>query len=189
MYIEPNSIIELYRDLRLDNKYSNTMWFPSLAEQDDFFTSRYNFMFDNQSYQRKDRGVIRVEQTIGALYSVNYMRFRNTSFENKWFYAFVNRIEYVNNITCNVYYTIDVIQTYMFDWQLEQCLIERQHSTTDVAGDNLIPEGLTLGDYINSNSGRIFTPQADNDEYSYLICVGLNESSYKYIKQQGWVSD
>ena len=180
MYIEPNSIIELYRDLRLDNKYSNTMWFSSLAEQDNFFTSRYNFMFDNQSYQRKDRGVIRVEQTIGALFSVNYMRFRNTSFENKWFYAFVNRIEYVNNITCNVYYTIDVIQTYMFDWHLEQCLIERQHSTTDVAGDNLIPEGLVLGDYINDVNGIIWTPDTSQG-YSYLVSLGCDLETYDYI--------
>lgn len=180
MYIEPNSIIELYRDLRLDNEYSNTMWFASLADQEYFFAMKYNFMFDNYTYQRKDIGVIRVEQAIGALYAVNYMRFKNTSFENKWFYAFVNRVEYVNNITCNIYYTIDVIQTYMFDWHLEQCLIERQHSITDVAGDNLIPEGLMLGDYINDVNGIVWTPDTSRG-YSYLVALGCNQDTYDYI--------
>lgn len=181
MYIAPNSTIELFKDLKLDNGYSNTMYFANESLQNTFFINNRYRVLDNYSYQRKDIGVIRVEGAVSALFDVNYLRFRNTSFENKWFYAFVTRVEYVNNSTCNMYYTIDVIQTYMFDWTLHQCLIDRQHSTTDVAGDNLIPEGLELGDYINHSTGNIWTPEASQDEYSYLICVGLNETMYRDI--------
>ena len=148
MYIAPNSTIELFKNLKLDNSYANTMWFTNASAQNTFFVNHRFTQLNNYSYQRKDIGVIRVEGTVSSLYDVNYMRFKNTSFENKWFYAFVTNVEYINNVTVNMYYTIDVIQTYMFDWQLHQCLIERQHSTTDVAGDNLEIEGLEIGDAI-----------------------------------------
>ena len=165
MYIAPNSTIELFKNLKLDNSYANTMWFTSYAWQNTFFSNHRYTQLNDYSYQRKDIGVIRVEGSVANLYDVNYMRFKNTSFEDKWFYAFVTRVEYVNNVTVNMYYTIDVIQTYMFDWTLNQCLIERQHSTTDVAGDNLIPEGLELGDYITDQHGALWEYQY----YSYLI--------------------
>ena len=190
MYIAPNSTIELYKSLKLDNNYANTMWFANVSAQNTFFTANKSYTLNNYSYQRKDIGVIRVEKAIQDVYDVNYMRFINSSFENKWFYAFVTKVEYVNNITCNIYYKIDVIQTYMFNWTLNQCLVERQHSTTDVAGDNLIPEGLELGDYINSYCGTIFVPNVSLDTYSYLICVGLDENDYDYIvNDEAWVDD
>ena len=190
MYIAPNSTIELFKNLKLDNSYANTMWFTNVSAQNTFFVNHRFTQLNNYSYQRKDIGIIRVEGAVASLYDVNYMRFKNTSFENKWFYAFVTRVEYVNNVTVNMYYTIDVIQTYMFDWQLQQCLIERQHSTTDVAGDNLIAEGLELGDYINSSADDLWNPLASNDEYSYLICVGLDQDMYDYIvEEKEWVDD
>lgn len=187
MYIAPNSTIELFKNLKLDNSYANTMWFANTSAQNTFFVNHRFTQLNNYSYQRKDIGVIRVEGAVSSLYDVNYMRFKNTSFENKWFYAFVTRVEYVNNATVNMYYTIDVIQTYMFDWQLQQCLVERQHSTTDVAGDNLIPEGLELGDYINSVVNAIYRPVATiSNEYCYLICVALSDGEYENIEDAGW---
>lgn len=187
MYIAPNSTIELFKGLKFDNSYANTMWFTNATWQNTFFTDRVYRRLSDYSYQRKDIGVIRVEGDISTLYDVNYLRFKNTSFENKWFYAFVTRVEYINNAVCNLYYTIDVIQTYMFDWQLQQCLIERQHSTTDVAGDNLMPEGLELGEYINSAVDTLYRPSAAvQDDYCYLVCVGLQPEEYEAIEDAGW---
>lgn len=185
MYIAPNSTIELYKGLKLDNNYSNTMWFANVSDQNTFFNANKSYTLNNYSYQRKDIGVIRVEKAIEDAFDINYMRFVNSSFENRWFYAFVTKVEYINNITCNLYYTIDVIQTYMFDWTLNQCLIERQHSTTDVAGDNLIAEGLELGDYINSAVGGLYKPSPNLDGYSYLVCVGLTEDELETITESG----
>lgn len=177
MYIAPNSTIELFKNLKLDNSYANTMWFANASAQNTFFVNHRFTQLNNYSYQRKDIGVIRVEGAVSSLYDVNYLRFKNTSFENKWFYAFVTRVEYVNNATVNMYYAIDVIQTYMFDWQLQQCLVERQHSTTDVAGDNLIPEGLELGDYIIDYHSTLWA----FEYYSYLIAVGCDSTWFNTI--------
>lgn len=180
MYIAPNSTIELFKGLKFDNSYANTMWFTDVNAQNTFFLNNMYRRLSDYSYQRKDIGVIRVEGDISTLYDVNYLRFKNTSFENKWFYAFVTRVEYINNAVCNLYYTIDVIQTYMFDWQLQQCLIERQHSTTDVAGDNLMPEGLELGDYIADSNHILWNPDTSRG-YSYLVALGCSASYYDFL--------
>ena len=170
MYIAPDSTIELFRNLKLDNGYANTMWFVDVTAQNTFFTTHYYLRYNSYTYQRKDIGVVRIGAPISSLYAVDYMRFKNTLFENKWFYAFVTSVEYINNDTTAIHYVIDVIQTYMFDWTLEPCLIERQHSVTDVAGDNLIPEGLELGDYIANSNSSIWKPL----NYAVLFGVGCD---------------
>lgn len=170
MYIAPDSTIELFRNLKLDNAYSNTMWFADVNAQNTFFTTNYYLRYNSYTYQRKDIGVVRIGAPISSLYAVDYMRFKNTLFENKWFYAFVTSVEYINNDVTAIHYVIDVIQTYMFDWTLEPCLIERQHSVTDVAGDNLIPEGLELGDYIANSNSSIWKPLG----YAILFGVGCD---------------
>lgn len=152
MYIDPNSTIELFRDLKIDNSYKNTMWFSDVNAQNTFFSNKKDYTLSNQMYQRKTNGLFRCSLPIGTCYDLNYMRFKNSSFENKWFYAFITKIEYINNGRCDLTFLIDVIQTYMFDWDLNPCMIERRHSSTDIAGDNLQPEGLELGDAICDGS-------------------------------------
>lgn len=103
----------------------------------------------NQSYQRVGRGTIRVQLVSDNLYDCNYIMFRNSAYGNKWFYAFMSAPEHVNNITSQVSYTIDVIQTWFFDYELGQSFIEREHAEVDIAGTNLVPENVELGEYIN----------------------------------------
>lgn len=186
MYIEPNSTLQLYKNMVLNKDYSNTLWFSSLSAQNTFFGAQNRIAYEitKMSYQRKSRGVLKIELNIGQIYDVNYMRFKNdmfdTPYSTKWFYAFVDSVEYVSNTACYVNFTIDVIQTYMFDWTLNECLIERQHSVTDVAGDNLEIEGLELGDYINYESpDTTFVFKNDDGNYpagSVNKCAIVNYS-------------
>lgn len=55
---------------------------------------------------------MRVEKKAEDLYDCNYLAFQNTSFGSKWFYAFITSVEYVNNITSEITFEIDVLQTY-----------------------------------------------------------------------------
>lgn len=178
MYIAPNSTIVLYKNLRLDSSYANTMWFPNVEAQRAFFASSPYATFLGNSYQRKDIGVIRLQARIGMVYDVTYMSFINTDFENKQFYAFVDRVEYVNNESVNIYYTLDVVQTYMFNWELHQCLIERQHSVTDVAGDNLEIESLEIGDAIAD--GNYETYSWRNYDFCVLMLVACKDGDDLY---------
>lgn len=155
-YIEPDTSLRFLENIPLDPSYENTLYFDTPQDQFAYFNSRSFLSLDNNSYQRKNRGVIRCgweadrygQSVIAELYNCHYIMFKNTNFENKWFYAFVERVEYVNNNTVDVFYSIDVMQTWHFDYVFNQCLIERQHVSNDSIGANTIPEQVEHGPYI-----------------------------------------
>lgn len=149
-YFQPNSTVEFFNDLGLSPNYENTLYFATTDSKDSYFFSLTKIAtVSSVSYVRENRGFIRVELPMSTMFRVGYMRFKNTSFENKWFYAFVKGANYINNITTEIEFEIDVMMTWMGIFNLNQCFIERQHSTTDAIGDNIIDEGLPCGDYKN----------------------------------------
>ena len=79
------------------------------------------------------------------------MMFKNTSFENKWWYAFIDEVTYINDNVTELHYTIDVIQSWLTVFYLMECFIERQHSETDAIGDNITPEDFDAGEYVYNN--------------------------------------
>lgn len=148
MYIQPNSTIKLIKGCPLDSRYENTAFFETEDRQISYFDSLTYYLINYQTYQRSDNNKIRIAKSIDDVYDVNYMAFKNTNYENKWFYAFVTDITYVNNSTCEITYEVDVLQTWMFDYTLNECFVEREHSATDDIGDNVVDEGLETGEYI-----------------------------------------
>lgn len=153
MYIAPNTTIKMLKDVPLDNTYRNTIYFTTAANQSAYFQGKSKHTFANQSYQRVKRGVLRIARKADDLYDCNYLMFQNTSYGNKWFYAFVVSVEYVNNEASEITFEIDVMQTWHFDYDLKMSFVEREMSVLDGIGDNLVPENLELGDYIYKDLG------------------------------------
>lgn len=148
-YIQPNSIIEFFGDLSLSPNYENTLYFPNEAAKDSYFSGLTKLgTVSNCTYSRENRGYVRVELPMSRLIGATYMRFKNTSFENKWFYAFVTKVDYVNNLTTEVQFQIDKIMTWMGTFTLNEAYIERQHTLNDGIGNNIAEEGLSIGEYV-----------------------------------------
>ncbi len=97
-YVQPNSRIEFFTDLGISQDYNDTLYFATEAQKDTYFTNVDNRLahVDRCYYTRDNRGFVRVELPMYTLISAQYMRFKNTSYENKWWYAFV---EDVNTLT------------------------------------------------------------------------------------------
>lgn len=148
-YIAPNSTIQLFGDVSLSQGQEDTLYFASATAKDNYFSglTKLKSLVAN-SYVHKERGVVRINATMAEVYNACYMRYRNLSFEDKWFYAFVVSVNYVNNVTVEVQFEIDVMMTWMGDFTLAQCFIERQHQTVDYPGSNLVDEGLDTGEYM-----------------------------------------
>ena len=151
MYIAPDTLIYLIKGIRLDPTYQNTIYFADASAQQRYFQSKAYVTLDRHTYQRKTLGRIRIGMPIGSVYGTSYMMFKNTSFENKWFYAFVTNYEYINDDTTDIFYEIDLVQTYLFDYVPLECMVERMsHPETDAVGANILPEGLDTGEYYYS---------------------------------------
>lgn len=175
MYIEPNTIIRVLKDCPLDNTYNHTIYFSSESAQTTYFQDLTKYTFTDQSYQRVQRGKMRVQRKAEDLYDCNYLMFQNSAFGNKWFYGFITSVEYVNNITSEIAFEIDVMQTWFFDYNLKECFVEREHSVTDNVGDNLIPEKLELGDYLiyKHRSTDFFSSIGSN--WCYIVVASFDK--------------
>ena len=210
MYIAPNSTIKILKEVPLDPTYDHTIYFPvgdaGLATQTAYFSSKAKYTFTEQSYQRVNRGWIRLAAVADNLYDCNYLMFQNTNFGSKWFYAFIKSVEYINNAVCEVQYEIDVIQTWNNDYLLDVCYVERQHTETDEIGDNIINEEFNVGDYVcNANTYLdmndmnivvISTPQdsggqlipINNGHIYYNVYTGYNVTSIFHVNQTDMTS-
>lgn len=166
MYVVPDTHLEFFQNLNIDSDYENTIYFPTTQAKDDYFATIPSIKTPRCTYQREKRGYCRVEIPIGQLYGRSYMRFRNNQFENKWFYAFVENVEYINDITTEVQYAIDVMMTWMGSYTIDQCFVERQHSETDNIGDNLVPENVDTSEMVH-NGVPITTGHMTN--WCYLV--------------------
>lgn len=169
MFVEPNSTVVLYKGINLDHEYNHTFYFVNEGDRESFFnnTPSKQYTLLAQNYQRYRRGYIKVNLPYADIYDIDYMRFKNTSFENRWFYCFVNGCEYINNNTTLISYTIDVLTTWFFDYTLRECLIERQHASSDRIGENIIPEKFNLGEYDQNDRYQSVIPEL----VSYYIIV------------------
>lgn len=147
-YIQPNGSIYLCHVDNYSSDLSDAPLFKTMEEQFNWFTSKRVMLLENQSYTRRSSNTLRIEATINQVYNVNYLMFRNTGFENHWFYAFVTNIEYVNNTTCNVFFSIDPIQTWftLDQASLGECYVLREHVSDDSIGVNLEPEPIDTGE-------------------------------------------
>ena len=148
MYIAPNSVVRILRNCPLDNTYDHTIYFSSASAQATYFQSLTAYTHTNLSYNRVNRGQLKIQRKAEDMYNCNYMMFQNTSFGDRWFYAFITTVEYVSNEVSLITFEIDVMQTWFFDVTLEQCFVEREHVMNDTIGANLQPEPINLGDYV-----------------------------------------
>lgn len=151
MYIQPETNIRILRNVPLDTTYENTIHFNGTKEQYNYFVSLEKYNLTRYTYQRVKRGVCRVGIKADNLFDCNYMMFQNTAYGNKWFYAFITSVEFVNNECAEIAFTIDVMQTWYFDYRVWESFVVREHSASDNIGDNLLDDNLELGEYFIDN--------------------------------------
>ena len=177
MYVEPNTQIHILQCVPLSKSYEHTVRYKNATEQYNGFIAYLKHTLNNYSYQRAGLGTIRVQLPYSQVYNCNYMMFKNTSYENRWFYAFITGASYLSNDVTEVYYMIDVMQTFAYDYQFKKCFIERAHESTDIIYDNTQPEGLEIGsDYrINSYHG-INTVTEDDTKKRFVILATTGPS-------------
>ena len=187
MYIEPNTDIYILHNVPLDTTYDHTIWFANATDQANYFINLRKYTLSDYTYQRVKRGYMRVGINANNLYDCNYLMFRNTNFGSKWFYAYITSVEYVNNDVSEIVFEIDDMQTWFFDYSLDECFVEREHSATDVIGDNIVPEVVELGEYVRNSQGanQNSTAQGEAENSGFLYGFGrLFPSGLKMVMIQ-----
>lgn len=176
----------------LENNYKNTLYFTSKDNQASYFAGCKVYESTNLSYQRKERA-IDFPKHIDSLTGCNYVMHKNNT--TKWYYSFINRMEYVNDGMTRIYIETDAIQTWLFDYTVGSSFVERQHVTDDTKGLHTVPEGLELGEYKvakrNANESLLVktlviatTVDINSEDYANIAGTTYNGvfSGVKYYK-------
>ena len=122
----PSGEIYLLKNVPLTMTYEHTIDFKNKDEQFNYFYSFVKRAIDKYTYIRREREYISVELPIADLADVNYMLFRSADGE-RIFYAFVTDKIYTNPTTTTVFYSIDVMQTFQFDYKWNASYIKQAH--------------------------------------------------------------
>ena len=143
----PASVIHIISVPAMDNRYEHTLWFESEEKQREYFISHTLRTYDQHTYLRRNNSIkveARAEETNGWHYLALY-----NGVGGKYYYYFINHVNYINDSTVELVIEMDVIQTYMFNWSLGQCFVERTHVTSDKLGEHTIEEGLETGPLVD----------------------------------------
>lgn len=122
-------------------------------------TRYHHLRLPAMTYLREGRKYLRVDIPYTRAIQYNYMIFKNKGtytigesttayhYENRYYYAFITKCEYLNDKTTIIHYEIDIMQTYNFDYTLMKCFVEREHVENDAKFSHNIPEDVTVGEY------------------------------------------
>lgn len=132
----------------LERDYKHTLYFNTPLAQEQYFIGKTKFNESNFSYQRKD-GYIRYPKHFDDLQECNYIMYRNgTDYKSMWYYAFITDMVYKGDETTWIYFETDVIQTYLFEYNIKPSFVEREHVNDDTIGLHTYPENLECGEFI-----------------------------------------
>ena len=121
--------------------------------------SRNDFSFIRESTNR-----VKVPFSYAICSRSNYIAMRNYPYTNIWTFAFIDEIEYVNDNTCYIYYTIDDYHTWYQFLQYMDVFTVREHQD-DSSVLNLIPEPVVPSQYVQE---KVY--EYNLGEYDIVLC-------------------
>ena len=165
--ITPQTEVRLIKcPIESDNR--NQMTFSNATAQYNYFNSLPHLNVDNFTYQRKD-SIIRYPAHIDSILEYNYVMYQNEGYSDRWFYAFITGMEYVNDNMTYITIKTDVIQTWLFDMVWKRSFVEREHVNDDTVGANTVPEQLETGEYVCNSKSSLFSGG------SSYICISCSD--------------
>lgn len=168
----PQGTIYLLNNVPLTASYEHTIDFKNRDDQYSYFMRNLKKDLSNYSYIRKEREYIIAELSMAELDDINYMIFRSSA-NDRLYYAFVTDKIYVNDYTTQLFYELDLLQTYQFDYKWQPSYIKQAHVDRWTAEHKPIysktEEALNYGTEYMIESG--YKLQQDNNLRWLLVTI------------------
>lgn len=182
--IGPSTTVRVCQSIPLDNTYTDTILFTSKSAQESYFASKTKKTYSGLTYQRlasnSTTWAIFLEDVADYFYDCNYLCFQNGGFGNKWLYAFISDILYINENCTAITFEIDVMQTWLFDFEIKKSFIERMHVADDTISRNVVEEDLNFMqryEYYKIEPSGLFggTSSDLSKDYSSVVLIATSE--------------
>lgn len=123
----------------------NVQSYNSRAEQISTIQGLLTHKYEHINIIRRDTDLI-LKGVNEDLTQCNYLMYQNADISNKWYFSFIDNVQYNSLNSVIISHTIDVWQTYQFDITYYKNLILRSHvaKSTDTVGRWLAPEPISV---------------------------------------------
>lgn len=157
-----NSQVILCKNIKIDRSYKNVLTY---SESQMLALCQANQVYSNSTYEflKQDESPMYVNCNYNVAIQCNYMAFQNPNYSNKWFFAFIDSVEYNSTDSVMIHFTIDVFATWFDYWSKLPCYVIREHVNDDTFGLHTIDEGLAVPDVEQNNVWN--TNFIDSDVY------------------------
>ena len=176
-----NSEVIMAKEIKVDRDYKNVLNYSEQQMLDLVKANRVNgasnFGFVGDGFTN----TIRVPFSYAECIQSNYLAFQNKFFSNKWFFAWIDNVAYINDNTCELTFTVDSWSTWFSYWTPEETFVIREHTNNDTIGANTIPENLAVDEVVCEQT----TIDISLNEYLYIAIMSnydpANKQDYNYI--------
>ena len=105
---------------------------------------------------------------------INYLRYQNPQYNDRWIYCFVRSIEYAAPETAILHIERDAWMTWCDIVTGNQCLVERERVVTDTTGAYLLPEPVSITGYMCGDGNYKYPfDRGSGDEFGAAIVMGM----------------
>jgi len=146
----PASVVRLC-NVPFGQDYKHVILFNDSTDQASYFIGKTVKAYTAFDYQIKEKAIL-VPDHVDELAICNYVMYQNANFTNKWFYAFIEKMEWRSNGTTAIFIKTDVFQTWFLSCTLKSSFVEREHVADDSIGLHIVDEGLETGELIQNSS-------------------------------------
>lgn len=137
----------LYRNIPFSKNYEHNLFFNDKEEQSKYFIEKIDRKLLQYKYIKDEEAdSINVALSRNILNRCNYLSFKN---DNRTYYCFITKLKYISVNVTQIFYEIDLINTYIYDVHFNKSFIEREHISkvddTEFNRNNAVFENLEQG--------------------------------------------
>lgn len=158
----------------------NVQSYNSRAEQISTIQGLLSHKYEQINIIRRDSDLI-LKGVNEDLTQCNYLMYQNSDISNKWYFAFIDNVQYNSLNSVIISHTIDVWQTYQFDITYYKNLILRSHvaKSADTVGRWLAPEPINVAPEFERKH-NVFNNLSWVPQYVLHSTSVFNNSTKKY---------
>lgn len=158
----------------------NVQSYNSRAEQISTIQGLLSNKYEHINIIRRDSDLI-LKGVNENLTQCNYLMYQNKDISDKWYFAFIDNVQYNSLNSVIISHTIDVWQTYQFDITYYKNLILRAHvaKSSDTVGRWLAPEPISVAPEFERKH-NVFNDLSWTPQYVLHSTSVFNNTTKKY---------
>ncbi len=152
----PLTNVRILKGIPIKSDYKHTLTFSSKQAQADYFISKTFHAMENAIPVKSPYLQIKVNKNADELQNCNYVMFKNSNYNDKWFYGFITNVEYSSPDMSYLTIQIDDMQSWLFDWEIMPSYVERCHVADDSLYSQTVEEPVSVGYYETTDVTEIY---------------------------------